>query len=96
MGRSQESQGEGTKGLGWRRSRGQALVEAKQIQTNNNTELLGKGSGRLEIKEQTIKQILKVKGIGRLENNTISEERILTGKGTGRLENKQRINKSKL
>ena len=82
MGRSRESQGEGAGGLDRRRSRGQALIGAKQIQTNNNTELSGKGSGRLEIKEQTIKQILSGKGIGRLENKTVSDKRILTGKGT--------------
>ena len=69
VGRNRESQGGGTRGLGWRRCRGQALVRTKQIKTNNNTELSGEGSGRLEIKEQTVIQILSEKGIGRQENN---------------------------
>ena len=68
MGRNRKSQGSGTRALGWRRSRGQAWVGTKQIKTNNNTELLGKRSGRLEIKERTLTQILSEKGIGRLEN----------------------------
>ena len=57
-----------TRGLGWRQSRGQAWVEIKSIKTSNNTELLGKGIGRLEIKERINTRILMGKGIGRLEN----------------------------